>query len=103
ARALGGGARGMSRRPGTAATSPAYDLAAVIELAAARVAPAPRALLADFARAFLAGVERADASGERGLAQRVVAAFELAAAPRAPGAIVARASSPPEHPGRTLV
>src|SRR5690606_20674478 len=48
------------------------------------------------------GVERADAAGERGLAQRVAAAFALAAA-REPGALVLRVTSPPELPGRTRI
>ena len=83
-------------------SGPGFDLDSVIDLAAELARPASRALLADFARAFLRGVERADAAGERGLAQRVAAAFALAAA-REPGALVLRVTSPPELPGRTRI
>ncbi|HSJ96232.1 MAG TPA: NAD-glutamate dehydrogenase domain-containing protein, partial [Myxococcota bacterium] len=84
-------------------TEPGYDLDHVIALAAELAQPASRELLADFARAFLHGVERADAAGERGLALRVAEAFAFAAAERAPGAVRVRAASPPEHPGRSLL
>jgi glutamate dehydrogenase len=83
-------------------TEPGYDLDQVIALAAELARPAAPALLADFARAFLRGVDRADPGGERVLAQRVAEAFAFAAE-RAPGALVTRVTSPPEHPGRTLL
>jgi len=83
-------------------SEPGFDLDKVIALAAELARPAQPALLAAFARAFLRGVDRADAAGERGLAQRVAAAFAFAAA-RALGAVDVRVASPAELPGRSLL
>jgi glutamate dehydrogenase len=81
---------------------PAIDLDSVIALAREIARPAAPSLVADFARAFLAGVERADGAGELGLALRAAEAFAFAAE-RPPGALAVRVASPDEHAGRTVI
>ena len=83
-------------------TPPAFDLAAVIALAAEIVGPPQRPLLSEFATAFLRGLERGDPAGERALALRVASAFPFAEQ-RASGEIRASVASPSDQPGRTVL
>jgi len=81
---------------------PVFDLDKVIALAAEIVGPPAQPLLAEFAAAFLRGLERGDPAGERTLAFRVASAFAFAQQ-RAAGEIRVSVANPAEPPGRTVV
>ncbi len=82
--------------------APVFDLDRVIAVAAEQAGSAPRPLLAEFAKAFLRGLERGDPAGERALGLRVASAFTFAEQ-RAPGAIRVSVVSPAEPPGRSVL
>src|SRR5262249_17504399 len=79
-----------------------FDLERVIATAAEIAAPSDPALFARFARAFLRGLDRAQAGGERALAARVAEGFEFAQR-RPTGEIRARDATPAQRPGRTRI
>jgi glutamate dehydrogenase len=80
----------------------AADLERVIAAAAEMAAPTPPELVAAFARAFLRGIDHADAGGERATAARVADALAFARR-REPGEIRVRAASPADRPGRSVI
>ena len=83
---------------GEADFDPGHVIAAAAELAA----PSSRDLLDAFGRAFLRGIDRHQAGGERALAARLAEGFAFALR-RAPGEIRARVANPADRPGRTSI